>query len=272
MARASARFARRQADDVAHRLDRGQPRRRYLLQHPVRTEQRTGQPLALRPAAVERALRPGEAAVRQPAARPALPRDGQAVLRLCAAAADLAPHHHRTCAALAGRLSPQPGDARVLEIPRRRRRRAVMIRVESPRDARVRELTAALDAHLSSLYPPESNHFLDIEQLAAREVRFFVARRDDAPVGCGALRIDRSGYGEVKRMYVAPEVRGQGVGRAPSPALKPRRHARDWRCCVWRPASARPRRLRSIAAAATSTAGPSANTNPTRSAASWRKN
>jgi putative acetyltransferase len=90
----------------------------------------------------------------------------------------------------------------------------VIIRIESPRDARVRELIAALDAHLSSLYPPESNHFLDVEQLAAREVRFFVARRDDAPVGCGALRIDRSGYGEVKRMYVAPEARGQGVGRA----------------------------------------------------------
>jgi putative acetyltransferase len=90
----------------------------------------------------------------------------------------------------------------------------VIIRIESPRDARVRELIAALDAHLSSLYPPESNHFLDVEQLAAREVRFFVARRDDAPVGCGALRIDRSGYGEVKRMYVAPEERGQGVGRA----------------------------------------------------------
>ncbi|HEX9431639.1 MAG TPA: GNAT family N-acetyltransferase [Burkholderiales bacterium] len=78
----------------------------------------------------------------------------------------------------------------------------------------MRQLIAALDDYLSSLYPPESNHFLDVEQLAAREVCFFVARRDDAPVGCGALRIDRSGYGELKRMYVAPEARGQGVGRA----------------------------------------------------------
>jgi len=33
-------------------------------------------------------------------------------------------------------------------------------------------------------------------------------------LGCGALRIDAAGYGEVKRMYVTPEARGQNVGRA----------------------------------------------------------
>jgi len=89
-----------------------------------------------------------------------------------------------------------------------------VIRMENPRDEGVRRLIAALDDYLSSLYPPESNHFLDLEQLSRPEIRFFVARRGGAPLACGALRIDRSGYGEVKRMYVAPEVRGQGVGRA----------------------------------------------------------
>jgi len=43
-----------------------------------------------------------------------------------------------------------------------------VIRIENPRDDGVRELIAALDSYLSSLYPPESNHFLDLEQLRVR--------------------------------------------------------------------------------------------------------
>ena len=89
-----------------------------------------------------------------------------------------------------------------------------MIRIENPRDDGVTELIAALDNYLASLYPPQSNHFLDLEQLSRPEIRFFVARRGGAPLACGALRIDAQGYGEVKRMYVAPPARGQGLGRA----------------------------------------------------------
>ena len=77
----------------------------------------------------------------------------------------------------------------------------------------MRALIAALDAYLESLYPPASNHFLDIEALCKSNVRFFVARRAGVPVGCGALRI-AAGYGEVKRMFVAPEARGRSIGRA----------------------------------------------------------
>ncbi len=47
--------------------------------------------------------------------------------------------------------------------------------------------------------------------LAAPDVRFFVARKGGHPVGCAALRIDRTGYGEIKRMYVSPAVRGGGI-------------------------------------------------------------
>jgi len=89
-----------------------------------------------------------------------------------------------------------------------------VIRIEDPRDDGVTELIAALDSYLCSLYPPQSNHFLDLEQLSRPEIRFFVARRGGAPLACGALRIDAQGYGEVKRMYVAPPARGQGLGRA----------------------------------------------------------
>src|SRR5438874_12079207 len=88
-----------------------------------------------------------------------------------------------------------------------------VIQIESPRARGVAELISALDGYLSSLYPPSSNHFLDLDQLAHPDIRFFVARRDGVPLACGALRIAPE-YGEVKRMYVAPAARGEGWGRA----------------------------------------------------------
>ena len=88
-----------------------------------------------------------------------------------------------------------------------------VIRLEDPRQDEVIRMLSALDRHLQSLYPPESNHLLDVESLCAPNIRFFVARRGVDPVGCGALRVE-VGYGEVKRMFVVPEARGQNVGRA----------------------------------------------------------
>jgi len=106
-----------------------------------------------------------------------------------------------------------------------------LIEIESPRAAGVPELIAALDDYLSSLYPPSSNHFLDLEQLAQPDIRFFVARRDGAPLACGALRV-ADGYGEVKRMYVAPAARGRRVDRLILDRLL--EHARDRNIAVLR--------------------------------------
>jgi putative acetyltransferase len=89
----------------------------------------------------------------------------------------------------------------------------VALRIESPRQMDVQRLLEALDAYQSALYPPESNHFLDVDALAAPGVRFFVARREGLALGCGALRIDAAGYGELKRMFVSPEARGLKLGR-----------------------------------------------------------
>jgi putative acetyltransferase len=90
----------------------------------------------------------------------------------------------------------------------------ISVERESPRQAGVIDLISELDAYVSGLYPPESNHLLDIEALCAPEIRFFVARYRGTAVGCGALRDDPDGYGEVKRMFVRPGLRGKGVGRA----------------------------------------------------------
>ncbi len=89
----------------------------------------------------------------------------------------------------------------------------ITLRIESPRQPDVERLLEALDAYQSGLYPPESNHFLDVEALTAPSIRFFVARRDGLALGCAALRIDPAGWGELKRMFVAPEARGLKLGR-----------------------------------------------------------
>ncbi|MEA1674471.1 helix-turn-helix domain-containing GNAT family N-acetyltransferase [Nitrospirillum sp. BR 11163] len=51
---------------------------------------------------------------------------------------------------------------------------------------------------------------------------FLVARLDGAAVGCGALKIKGDGYGEIKRMWVAPPVRGLGLARRLLRALEDR--------------------------------------------------
>ena len=84
---------------------------------------------------------------------------------------------------------------------------------ESPRQDEIVRLIGELDAYLGALYPAESNHLLDIDSLAAPDMRFLVARRDGTAVGCVALRVDAEGYGEIKRMYVDPRARGARVGR-----------------------------------------------------------
>jgi ribosomal protein S18 acetylase RimI-like enzyme len=49
---------------------------------------------------------------------------------------------------------------------------------------------------------------------------FLVAQISGEPVGCGALRTFSPGVGEIKRMWVSPEVRGRGVGRKLLEALE----------------------------------------------------
>lgn len=87
------------------------------------------------------------------------------------------------------------------------------IAVESPDQPEVSALIAELDAYQDALYPPESRHLLDMASLKLPNVLFAVAR-DDAghAIGCGAIVLFAE-FGELKRMYVSPRFRGQGVAK-----------------------------------------------------------
>jgi putative acetyltransferase len=116
------------------------------------------------------------------------------------------------------------------------------VAVEDPRSAEVRALIVALDDYLDGLYPPENNYLLDVEALCVPEVTFFVARVGGMALGCGALRALDACSGELKRMYVAPEARGLGIGRAILEAIERRARALSDRAAAAMSAAARGRR------------------------------
>ena len=78
-----------------------------------------------------------------------------------------------------------------------------------------RRLIAALDAHLSSRYPPDQRFGpnLKAEHLAPGLGEFVIARADGLAIGCGAIRRLDETTVELKRMYVEPELRGRGVAK-----------------------------------------------------------
>jgi putative acetyltransferase len=87
------------------------------------------------------------------------------------------------------------------------------IALESPDQSEVIALIAELDAYQDTLYPPESRHALDLASLKQANVLFVVARDEAArAVGCGAVVLTPA-FGELKRMYVSPRCRGQGIAR-----------------------------------------------------------
>src|SRR4051812_31696364 len=87
------------------------------------------------------------------------------------------------------------------------------IRPEPADQPEVLRMIEVLDAQMTALYPPESNHLLDIAALSDPAVVFLVVRDDRQAIGCGALLRDPRGWGEMKRMYVRPEYRGRGIGK-----------------------------------------------------------
>lgn len=89
----------------------------------------------------------------------------------------------------------------------------IIVARTDPRHPQATALLKQSHALMESLFPPEDNFYLDVDQLVDPSIHFFAARIGADICGTGALKI-MDGYGEVKSMFVAETARGQGVADA----------------------------------------------------------
>ncbi|WP_434641032.1 GNAT family N-acetyltransferase [Klebsiella sp. I138] len=95
-------------------------------------------------------------------------------------------------------------------------------------DSDLTALIARLDAYQESLYPAESNHLIDLSLLAAESVIVLLIRDpQQQAVGCGAIVLGDEGFGEMKRVFIDPEHRGQKLGERLLEALEAEALRRD---------------------------------------------
>lgn len=89
----------------------------------------------------------------------------------------------------------------------------IEIEKERPDTPDAIQLIQELEGELEGFYPSESRHGYSVEKLIKQNVAFFVTRKDGIPAGCGGVQFFGKEYGEVKRMYVRPELRGLGLAK-----------------------------------------------------------
>lgn len=88
----------------------------------------------------------------------------------------------------------------------------VVITQESPITNEGRALIEGSEQALREAYSAEECFTFTADELAKDHIAFFVARKDQTPVGCVAL-VNEATYGEVKRLYVSQSARGLGVAK-----------------------------------------------------------
>ncbi len=94
-------------------------------------------------------------------------------------------------------------------------------------DPDAREARACLEAYYAELdrrfeggFDPAASLPASSSDLVPPAGAFLVAEVDGRPVGCGAVKAVAPGVGSIKRMWVAEDVRGLGVGRRLLAALE----------------------------------------------------
>lgn len=75
---------------------------------------------------------------------------------------------------------------------------------------------AELDRRFEGGFDPGTKGYTDPKDAGA----FYLARRDGKPIACGALKRVDAATAEIKRMWVSPDSRGQGVAKALLAALE----------------------------------------------------
>lgn len=103
----------------------------------------------------------------------------------------------------------------------------------SARSSELVPLIAALDTYQNALYPPASQHSVALHALAGDRLRCILVRDENGrAMGCGAVVFDDKQAGEIKRVYLDPDCRGQRLGEKVVAALETL--ARDAGCTLLR--------------------------------------
>ncbi len=91
----------------------------------------------------------------------------------------------------------------------------ITVTTENPHEAICQQLIAELSAELGSRYGDDGSALFAPEDVTGPRAAFVVARLDDDPVGCGALRPMKhdATIAEIKRMFVRRAARGRGISR-----------------------------------------------------------
>jgi putative acetyltransferase len=88
----------------------------------------------------------------------------------------------------------------------------------NPHDPQATALLHQSHAMMREMFEPEENYFLDIDELCAPDIIFLVAKDGNITHGTAALAT-KTGYGEIKSMFVDPNKRGAGIADALIDAL-----------------------------------------------------
>jgi DNA-binding MarR family transcriptional regulator/GNAT superfamily N-acetyltransferase len=103
------------------------------------------------------------------------------------------------------------------EVERLLRASLVRIEVEDPTSAEARwcieHYFAELNERFSAGFDPARSIPADAHELTPPAGALLIARLRERPIGCGALKLHADAPAELKRMWVAPEARGLGLGR-----------------------------------------------------------
>jgi len=93
----------------------------------------------------------------------------------------------------------------------------VELRIEDPESADARwcieSYFATLGDRFDAGFDPAVSIRADAQDLTPPSGLLLVARLHERPVGCGAVKLHGEDPAEIKRMWVAPEARGLGLGR-----------------------------------------------------------
>ena len=105
----------------------------------------------------------------------------------------------------------------------------VKVAIEDPttRDARwcIEQYFAELNARFDAGFDPSRSISAAAHELVPPAGALLIARLRGRPIGCGALKFHDRAPAELKRMWIAPEARGLGLGRRL--LLELEQHARE---------------------------------------------